>query len=137
MQKLLIHHWFVFPWQFGLTFFKKTRVFPGQIDIKGFKKFIQGQESKEEQYHSLLKTFVKIEEADNKCINDTLQAVAEGSIHELEISSMLLVNRLFTQACRLQIFSLKDLLLTHEQINNFDRALDMKEIIEEEKGKQA
>ena len=49
---------------------------------------------------------------------------------------MLLVNRLFTQACRLQIFSLKDLLLTQEQINNFDRALDMKEILEKETGEK-
>jgi phosphate:Na+ symporter len=98
---------------------------------------ILGQENKEEQYHSLLKAFVKIEEADKLCINDTLKAVAEGRIEELEISSMLLVNRLFTQSCRLQIFSLKDLLLSQEQINNFDRALDMKEILEEEKGKES
>ena len=91
---------------------------------------------REEQYLHLLKTFVKIEEADKLCINETLKAVAEGRIHDLEISSMLLVNRLFTQACRLQIFSLKDLLLSQEQINNFDRALDMKEILEEEKKKE-
>jgi phosphate:Na+ symporter len=49
---------------------------------------------------------------------------------------MLLVNRLFTQACRLQIFSLKDLLLSQVLISNFDHALDMKEILEEEKGKE-
>jgi phosphate:Na+ symporter len=102
-------------------------------DMRG----IQGQESKEDQYHSLLKAYVKIEEADKLCINETVKAVAEGRIQELEISSMLLVNRLFTQACRLQIFSLKDLLLSQEQINNFDRALDMKEILEEEKGKES
>lgn len=102
-------------------------------DMKG----IQRQEGKEEQYHSLLKAFVKIEEADKLCVNDTVKAVAVGGIQELEISSMLLVNRLFTQASRLQIFSLKDMLLTQEQINNFDRALDMKEIIEEEKGKES
>ena len=81
-----------------------------------------------------MKAFVKIEEADKKCITETINEVAESRIQELEISSLLLVNRLFTQACRLQIFSLKDLLLTQEQINNFDRALDMKEIIDEEKG---
>jgi phosphate:Na+ symporter len=98
-------------------------------------KGIQKLEHREEQYNSLLKAFVKIEDADNLCINETIQAVADGKIQELEISSMLLVNRLFTQACRLQIFSLKDLLLAQEQINNFDRALDMKEILEEEKGK--
>ena len=100
-------------------------------------KAIQNQENREEQYHALLKAFVKIEEADKICINDTLKAVAEGRIQELQISSMLLVNRLFTQACRLQIFSLKDLLLSQDQINNFDRALDMKEILEEEKGKES
>ena len=100
-------------------------------------KAIQNQENREEQYHALLKAFVKIEEADKICINDTLKAVAGGRIQELQISSMLLVNRLFTQACRLQIFSLKDLLLSQDQINNFDRALDMKEILEEEKGKES
>jgi phosphate:Na+ symporter len=99
-------------------------------------KGIQKLEDREEVYSSLLKTFIKIEEADKKCIDATLKAVAEGTIQELEISSVLLVNRLFTQACRLQIFSLKDLLLTQEQISNFDRALDMKEIMEEEKGQE-
>jgi len=99
-------------------------------------KGIQKLADREEQYHDLLKTFVKIEESDKICIDETLAAVADGRIRELEISSMLLVNRLFTQACRLQIFSLKDLLLTQEQISDFDRALDMKEIIEEEKKKE-
>jgi phosphate:Na+ symporter len=96
-------------------------------------KIIHNLEEKEEQYHNLLRSYVKIEEADKRCINEVANAVSEGRLQELEISSMLLVNRLFTQACRLQIFSLKDLLLTQEKINNFDRALDMKEILEEEK----
>jgi len=100
-------------------------------------KGIQKLEDREEQYHNLLKTFVKIEEADKRCIKETINAVAEGRIRELEISSLLLVNRLFTQACRLQIFSLKDLLLSQEQINNFDRALDMKEILEQGKEKES
>ena len=98
-------------------------------------KSIQSQENREEQYNGLLKTFVKLEEADKRFINETISAVGESEIKELEISSLLLTNRLFNQACRLQIFSLKDLLLSQEQINNFDRALDMKEIIEAEKDK--
>ncbi|MDX1776062.1 MAG: Na/Pi symporter [Desulfobulbales bacterium] len=93
---------------------------------------IQKMEDREEQYHSLLRTFVKIEEADRKFISETISAAAEGRIQDIDVSSLLLVNRLFTQACRLQIFSLKDLLLSQEQINNFDRALDMKDIIEQE-----
>jgi phosphate:Na+ symporter len=43
------------------------------------------------------------------------------------------MNRLFTQSCRMQIYSMKDLLLSQEQVNNFDRAMDIKEIMEAEK----
>ena len=89
-------------------------------------------DSKEEQYRKLLSTFIHIEQEDQQLIKDTMQAVSEKKIHAMDIASILLVNRLFTQSCRLQIFSMKDLLLTQEQINDFDRALDMKDIMEEE-----
>ena len=92
-------------------------------------------ESKEEQYRQLLTTFVHIEGDDKRFIRETMNAVSEKRIKEMEIASLLLVNRLFTQACRLQVFSMKDLLLTQEQINDFDRALDMKEIMDDEKAK--
>jgi phosphate:Na+ symporter len=88
-------------------------------------------DSKEEQYRQLLAAFVHIEKDDKRVISDTMQAVSDQKIHEIEIASLLLVNRLFTQSCRLQIFGLKDLLLSQGQVNDFDRALDMKEIIEE------
>jgi len=96
---------------------------------------IQRLDNREEQYRTLLQTFLHIEEVDTHFIRETMNAVSAGHIHEMEIASLLLVNRLFTQACRMQVFSMKDLLLTPEQINNFDRALDMKEIMEEEKTK--
>jgi phosphate:Na+ symporter len=51
----------------------------------------------------------------------------------MEIASLLLVNRLFTQSCRMQIYGMKDLLLSQEQVNNFDRAMDIKEVMDEEK----
>jgi phosphate:Na+ symporter len=92
-------------------------------------------ENKEEQYRELLKTFVRIEESDKRFINETMNAISEKQIQEMEIASLLLVNRLFTQACRLQVFGMKDLFLSHEQINDFDRAMDMKAIMEEEKAK--
>ena len=60
-------------------------------------------------------------------------AILEKKIKELQIASLLLVNRLFTQACRMQIYGMKDLILTQEQVEDFGRALDMKEIIDEEK----
>ena len=90
-------------------------------------------EDKEEQYRSLLTAFLQIEEADNRFIKNTLSAVSEKRVQEMEISSLLLVNRLFTQACRMQIYGMKDLLLSQEQINEFDRAMDMKGIMDAEK----
>jgi phosphate:Na+ symporter len=53
----------------------------------------------------------------------------------MEIASLLLVNRLFTQACRMQVFGLKDLLLTQAQVADFDRALDMKELVDEQQAR--
>jgi phosphate:Na+ symporter len=93
-------------------------------------------ESREEQYRQLLAAFVRIEKDDKRVLADTMRAVAEKKIHEIEIASLLLVNRLFTQSCRLQIFGLKDLLLTQAQVNDFDRALDMKEILEENRSQE-
>ena len=91
---------------------------------------ILGMEDKEGQYRSLLTTFIQIEEADSRFIKNTLAAVAEQKIQEMEIASLLLVNRLFTQSCRMQIYGMKDLILTQEQINNFDHAMDTKEILD-------
>lgn len=87
---------------------------------------ILGMEDREDQYRSLLTAFAQIEEADNRFIRNTLKAVAEKKIQEMDIASLLLVNRLFTQSCRMQIYGMKDLLLSHEQVNKFDRAMDGK-----------
>ncbi len=96
---------------------------------------ILAMDDMEGQYRSLLATFVQIEAADNWFIKNTLDAVAARKVLEMEIASLLLVNRLFTQSCRMQIYGMKDLLLSQEQVNNFDRAMDMKEITDEEKEK--
>ncbi len=94
---------------------------------------IMEMENSEEQYRNLLKTFVHIAEDDERFIRETMKAVSEKKIEDMEIASLLLVNRLFTQACRMQVYGMKDLLLTLEQIENFDSALDMKEIMDDEK----
>ena len=91
--------------------------------------------NKKEQDGKLMTAFVAVEENDKRFIKGTMKAVSEKQIQEIEISSLLLVNRLFTQACRMQIFSTKDLFLSQEQINDFDKALDMKEIMDEEEAK--
>ena len=87
---------------------------------------IRNMDDKERQYNSLLAAFIHIEEADNRFIKDTMTAVAQKKVQEMEIASLLLVNRLFTQSCRMQIYGMKDLLLSQEQINKFDQAMDAK-----------
>ena len=84
---------------------------------------------KEGQYRSLLASFVEIEASDNRFIKNTINAVADKKIQEMEIASLLLANRLFTQSCRMQIYGMKDLLLPQEQINNFDSAVDAREAV--------
>jgi phosphate:Na+ symporter len=96
---------------------------------------ILNMENKEDQYRSLLTSFGQIAEADNRFIKNTLNAVAEKKIQEMEIASLLLVNRLFTQSCRMQIYGMKDLLLSQEQVNSFDRAMDTKDTMNAEKMK--
>ncbi len=81
-------------------------------------------EDQEEQYRQLLKIFMLIEDKDSRFIKKTMDAVMAKTIHEMEIASLLLVNRLFNQSFRMQVFSLKDLLLTEDQAVMFDKALE-------------
>ncbi len=90
----------------------------------------------QEQYSSLLRTVVHIEQMDKRFIQTVMKKVAGGDINELEIASLLMANRLFSQSCRLQVFALKDLLLTEKEIREFDQAMDMKGFIDEEEANQ-
>lgn len=83
-------------------------------------------EDPEDQYQQLLKIFMLIEENDSRFIKKTMNAVVAKTIHEMEIASLLLVNRLFNQSFRMQVFSLKDLLLSEEQATMFDKAIENK-----------
>ncbi|MDD3814821.1 MAG: Na/Pi cotransporter family protein [Desulfocapsaceae bacterium] len=94
-------------------------------------------ENPQEQYRSLLRTVVHIEQMDKQFIQTVMKRAAAGEINELEIASLLIANRLFSQSCRLQVFALKDLLLTENEIHEFDHAMDMKELMDEEQQKKA
>ncbi len=93
-------------------------------------------EDQNEKYRILLRTVIHIEQQDEQFIRTVLELAAAKSINELEISSLLLANRLFSQSCRLQVFALKDLLLREKEISEFDHAMDMKELLDEEQGKR-
>ena len=91
--------------------------------------------SPQEQYRELLRSIVHLEQTDKRFIKATMKSAASGAIKEIDIASLLMANRLFNQACRLQIFALKDLLLSQGQIHDFDHALEMKAFLDEEKAK--
>jgi phosphate:Na+ symporter len=96
------------------------------VELCHFMSRILGMDNEEGRYQGLLTAFGQIEDADNRFIKSTMAAVAEKKIQEMEIASLLLVNRLFTQSCRMQIYGMKDLLLSKEQVKNFDRAMDLR-----------
>ncbi len=97
-------------------------------DINRFMEIVDLQD----QYRSLLRTVVHIEQMDKRFIQAVMKKTASGVINELEIASLLMANRLFSQSCRLQVFALKDLLLSEKEIHDFDHAMDMKELLDEE-----
>lgn len=93
------------------------------------------KKAEKEQYRSLLRAVIHIEQQDNQFVDTVMELAAAKDINELEISSLLMANRLFSQSCRLQVFALKDLLLRKEEIMEFDHAMDMKELLDEEHGR--
>ncbi|GAB6143528.1 hypothetical protein [Desulfocicer niacini] len=60
----------------------------------------------------------------NTPIEEVESAVIALKNEHLDLSTLFLVNRLFTQACRMMIFSIKDLKLTQEKANHFDKAIE-------------
>lgn len=82
----------------------------------------------EKQYGSLLQTVAHIEQTDKRFIQTVMKRAADDSINELEIASLLMANRLFSQSSRLLVFALKDLLLSEKEIYEFDHAMDIKEL---------
>jgi phosphate:Na+ symporter len=95
-------------------------------------RFLDMGEHQQEQYRMLLRTVVHIEQQDKQFIKTVMKLIADENINELEIASLLMTNRLFSQSCRLQVFALKDLLLLEKEITEFDHAMDMKELLDEE-----
>jgi phosphate:Na+ symporter len=89
----------------------------------------------QEQYRILLRTVIRIEQQDAQFVSTVMEQAAAKDIDEREISSLLMANRLFSQSCRLQVFALKDLLLRKEEIEEFDHAMEMKELLDEEQGR--
>jgi phosphate:Na+ symporter len=97
--------------------------------------FFEMMGNHQEQYRILLRTVIHVEQQDAQFVSTVMELAGAKDIDEREISSLLMANRLFSQSCRLQVFALKDLLLRKEEIKEFDHAMEMKELLDEEHGK--
>lgn len=76
------------------------------------------------QYTTIINAFSNVEQADKLFIRQIVQASSENKEEHLDLSTLFLVNRLFTQACRMLIFSMKDVLLSQEKTIDFDKAVE-------------
>ena len=76
------------------------------------------------QHDTIVQIFHKIEQQDNLFITHTVKESTESEFKQTELSTLILVNRLFTQACRMMIFSAKDLLLKSDEAAAFDKAIE-------------
>jgi phosphate:Na+ symporter len=76
------------------------------------------------QFTTIIKAFTHVEQADKFFIQEIVQTSSNNKEEKLDLSTLFLVNRLFTQACRMLIFSMKDVLLTKEKTIAFDKAVE-------------
>ncbi len=76
------------------------------------------------QFTTIINAFGRVEQADKLFIQTIVQASSVNKGEHLDLSTLFLVNRLFTQACRMFIFSMKDVLLSQEKTIAFDKAVE-------------
>ena len=91
--------------------------------IKMYSKLVKlVNETDHTEIASVIKSvFHKLEQDDRKFIEATTEAVSSKVIENLEISTMLLVNRAFNQSTRQLLFGLKEILLTDIESDFLDK----------------
>lgn len=70
--------------------------------------------NKEASGESLDKILKRVDRYDRKSIRESSDAAKRNTLNDLEATSMVMVNRLFTQSCRMLVFSLRNILPTSE-----------------------
>jgi phosphate:Na+ symporter len=67
------------------------------------------------QQDELNRFFKSIEETDKHFIRSCSGSVAQGVIHDYEVTKLLMINRLFTQSCRMLVLSMQALIATNDR----------------------
>lgn len=73
---------------------------------------------------SIASMLKRLQKDDRKFIKSATQATSKGQIKDIDISTMLLVNRAFNQSSRQLIFGVKDVLLTDIELEFLEKLTD-------------
>lgn len=77
------------------------------------------EDDKTEEIIVLLK---QLRDSDREFVKQTTTAIAEQKIKDLEVSTVIIVNRAFLQSSKQVLLGIRELVLTHEELMQFERA---------------
>ena len=78
---------------------------------------------------SILKLLKHLEEEDHNFIKHTTRAIENKLIDDIDVSTAILVNRVFAQSSRQLLLAVKDVLLSNQEVELFDNVQDITESI--------
>lgn len=81
----------------------------------------------EEITAEMLKLFRKLQKRDTNFVEQTVHAVNNNVLRDLDVSTALLVNKALYQSSRQILFTLRELLLNEEQMRHLEQVLDLAE----------
>jgi phosphate:Na+ symporter len=86
-------------------------------------------ESDEDKPNTILKTLAHLKKDDNQFVSLITHAIKTKQIDDIDISTALIVNRAFVQSSRQLLLTLKELLLTSEEVANFEKVQEMNDAL--------
>ena len=89
------------------------------------------ENGKKNRMKAILRILKQLKEADKHFIALASQAINSKQIHDMELSSIIMANRAFVQSSRQVLLGIRELLLSSEEIQQFDVVQDISDTLEE------
>jgi phosphate:Na+ symporter len=87
------------------------------------------EDGKKDKPKAILKTLKQLKDDDRQFVQLAAQAVSSKFIEDINVSTAVIANRAFVQSSRQILLALKELLLTEEEILQFERVQEISETI--------
>jgi phosphate:Na+ symporter len=87
------------------------------------------ENGKKDKTKAILKTLKQLRDGDRQFVQLTTQAIGNKLIEDISVSTALIANRAFVQSSRQILLALKELLLTNEEINQFEQVQEISDTI--------